>query len=107
MFNPHSTQPDQFPQRQPQRAIRVIALARQQSPLKTPEAITDEALRLLDRRHTRSRSWWRRMRDRYEASPLLQAITVGLAIYGCGAAIVVALWLVPEAWWAWIDGVGR
>ena len=45
--------------RYPELGCSVIQLAVQRSPIKTPEGITDEAMRIMDERDRRARDAWR------------------------------------------------
>ena len=102
MTSRHST-PISFPARangrDRGRAIRVIDLATQQSPIRTPEHIADEAMRIVDRRATRSpRSRLQRLDDRMEASVLVEVVVWGSLFTACVVAIVVTLIAVRLGW---------
>lgn len=103
-----STNGRSFPQaRNPQQAARVIALARQHSTIRTPERVGAESMAIVDRRHARSRPWWRRLRSRFARiyySPVDWMAFVGALVWIGATAFMswvlweMALWLGAEHW---------
>lgn len=97
MSYPHSTNGQRFPQR----AVRVVELARQQAPIKTPAHISAEAMRIVDRRAPpppSPRSWWQRFQDRMDADVLVEALVWGWVFLLCALLIVGTLLAVRAGW---------
>ena len=67
--------------RYPELGCSVIQLAVQRSPIKTPEAITDEALRIIDERQ-RKQAWREVAKGDAWAIAIIVAFIVGLYLIG-------------------------